>query len=96
MVPLLPSEYFHEPDRWWNQPGHYGHGLFDLLTPAMADSIIQGNVTESACEMASDAAYSLLGAMATNLSRSVASSKCQISVLDFPLKNLHVMDSCTT
>lgn len=89
-MPTLPTDYFHQTDKWWNQPGRYGHGLFDLLTPAMAYSISQANVTGSACEMASDAAYSLLEALDTNLSRLVVSVRAEAVPL---LASVHVLDS---
>ncbi|KAL4419691.1 hypothetical protein ABPG75_006789 [Micractinium tetrahymenae] len=63
-VPQLPPSYFSGPSRWWNQPGHGGHGPFDLLTPALADKLIAAGITVSACDALSDA----VTLAATNLS----------------------------
>lgn len=66
-VPELPPQYFIAPWHWWNQQGHSGHGLFDLLTPRLADVAIQASVSGPLCQMA----VKVLDSAAANLARSV-------------------------
>lgn len=66
-MPELPPEYFTSPLRWWNQEGHSGHDLFDLLTPALADLALRTSVAGPLCQVAGK----LLGSAAADLTRSV-------------------------
>lgn len=62
-VPELHPSYFTDPSAWWNQPSdRYGHGPFDILTPALADAFLRANASSVICQ----ALGGLLDAAASN------------------------------
>lgn len=64
-APQLPPSYYAEPWHWWNQPQHWGHGPFDLLTPARADRLAAAGAATPVCDALGDA----VTLAAANLSR---------------------------
>ena len=51
-VPELPSSYFANDtgDRWWHHPKRGGHGLFDVLTPPLASSLLEARASGPICQ----------------------------------------------
>ena len=50
-IPELPPGYFtNDTDRWWNRPEDGGHGPFDMLTPPIANTLLEAKASGPVCQ----------------------------------------------